>query len=316
VLLRRENHVFLDIDLGSLPTSPTETWKVIQIPATTSVKWIDTPLDVQTLKLDIVVRGATSRIEYKDVCNKCEKREGKRKGTPGLIDFHSNGNILKPKNGSVRLHFTFCCYSHHRQGGDQRYVYVSQTVHILLRLMSLDSLEVILRDITPSAQPRIVVRKELPYCFEVVSKLPTQIKKRAHDQVEQETTLRNVRRRTDSSSPVTDRLGGTPRSTVEQPQVIPQPVAGTPSGCPEQAAILIRRASASLPSPPANTVRAPLTTSVFNPFIGTPFLFDVHPLRSSVLGGQRVWLAGSHFPTSAPLFVRFGASIAKAVRLF
>jgi len=125
IFQRIENHVYLDIHL---PSQSPVTWNAIQVPHTTSVKRVDVPSDDETiipLTLDIIVRGATTRQECIHVCGQCEERMGQRLGRPRLIDFHSSSNIIRPKKGTVHLHFTFCCYSRHHQKKDKQYVYVT-----------------------------------------------------------------------------------------------------------------------------------------------------------------------------------------------
>ena len=120
VLPRIETHVYLDISFPSRP------WNAIQIPRTKSVASDDSIGEgITPLLLLIIVRGATTRQEYDDVCEQCEKRMGNRIGSPGLIDFHSSSNILTPKDGIVQVHFTFSCYSRHHRKEDEQYVYVA-----------------------------------------------------------------------------------------------------------------------------------------------------------------------------------------------
>jgi len=127
IFLRIENHVYLDIDL---PLQLPVTWNAIQVPHTTSVKRVDVPNDGENiipLMLDIIVRGATTRQECVYVCDQCEERVGQRMGRPSLINFHSPSNIIRPKNGTVDVHFTFCCYSRHHRKEDKQYMYVIVT---------------------------------------------------------------------------------------------------------------------------------------------------------------------------------------------
>ena len=119
---RIETHVYLDIDL------PLRSCDAIQLPLTKSVTRDDLSTigeRIKLLLLAIVVRGATTRQEYHSVCGQCEKRVGNKAGPPSLIDFHSPSNILTPKRGMVRVHFTFSCYSRHHQKEDEEFVYVA-----------------------------------------------------------------------------------------------------------------------------------------------------------------------------------------------
>ena len=124
IFLRIENHVYLNIDL---PLRLPVTWNAIQVPQTMSVKRVDAPSGGERiLSLDILVRGATTRQACDSVCYQCVERVGQRMGRPSLIDFHGPSNIIKPKNGTIHVHFTFCCYSRHHREEDEQYVYVTE----------------------------------------------------------------------------------------------------------------------------------------------------------------------------------------------
>jgi hypothetical protein len=121
-LSRIETHVHLEVEL------PSGSWDSIQLPFTKSVT-SDHSSSIgertKPLLLEIAVRGATTRQEYSRVCEQCEKRMGNKKGSSGLIDFHSPSNILTSNGGMVQLHFTFSCYSRHHQKVDEQYMYVA-----------------------------------------------------------------------------------------------------------------------------------------------------------------------------------------------
>ena len=122
ILSRIETHVYLDIDL------PPRYWNAIQLPLTKSVTIDDSSSlgeGIKPLLLGIIARGATTGQQCNGVCEKCEKRIGNKTGAPSLIDFHSPSNVLTPKGGMVRVHFTFTCYSRHQQKEDKEYVYVA-----------------------------------------------------------------------------------------------------------------------------------------------------------------------------------------------
>jgi len=110
ITLRREAHVALDITLERLPRQPHGGYNGIKIPGTASVKNYAETAGRTLLELRIHVYGAPSNRRYETVCAGCEKREGKKKGTPSLIDFNALQDILEPKNGKVRADFVFCCY--------------------------------------------------------------------------------------------------------------------------------------------------------------------------------------------------------------
>jgi hypothetical protein len=124
ISLRIENHVYLDIQLP-------KTWNAVQVPLTTSVKHVDalsSDEDINPLTLDIVVRGATTGQECDGVCGQCAERIGRRMGRPSLIDFHGPSNIIRPKKGTARVHFTFCCYSRHHLEEDKQFMYVTMAL--------------------------------------------------------------------------------------------------------------------------------------------------------------------------------------------
>ena len=122
VLPRIETHVYLDIHLQS------RSWNAIQLPLTKSVTNDDSSSiggGIKPLQLVIIVRGATTRQKCNSVCEQCEKRVGTKIGPPSLIDFHSSSNILTPRGGVNKIHFTFSCYSRHHIKEDGQYMYVA-----------------------------------------------------------------------------------------------------------------------------------------------------------------------------------------------
>ena len=128
---RIENHVYLDIGLPLQSLQSPMTWNAVQVPSTASVKRVDELRggeEINPLTLDITVRGATTRQECSCICGQCEERVGRRVGQSSLIDFHSPSNIIRTKNGTARVHFTFCCYSRHHQKEDEQFVCVIMTL--------------------------------------------------------------------------------------------------------------------------------------------------------------------------------------------
>ena len=120
--VRRETHVALEIIPKFLPTPLPAGFGGIKIPATGSVaNYADTTAK-GLLEFRIHLYGATSKQRYETVCPSCEKREGKKKGTPSLIDFHAEREIIEPKGGKVRIDFTFCCYPKDHRLGDTGYL--------------------------------------------------------------------------------------------------------------------------------------------------------------------------------------------------
>ena len=110
ITLRRETHVALDIILDRLPRQPPGGCSGIKIPATASVRNFAQANGKPPLEFRIYVSSATSNQRYETVCASCEKREGKKKGTPSLIDFFAMQDIIEQKDGKARVEFVFCCY--------------------------------------------------------------------------------------------------------------------------------------------------------------------------------------------------------------
>jgi len=122
VMLRRDTHVAFDIIPEYLPLQPPPGCGGIKIPATASVKnYADTTGKI-LLVFCIRLYGATTKRRYETVCASCEKREGKKKGTPSLIDFKAESDMVEPKAGKIRVEFVFCCYPKDHQSGDRDYL--------------------------------------------------------------------------------------------------------------------------------------------------------------------------------------------------
>jgi hypothetical protein len=110
ITLRRETHVVLDISLDRIPRQLPVDCSGIKIPATNSVKKYGYATGKTLLEFRIHLYGATTKRRYETICANCEKREGKKKGTPSLIDFHAECDIIDPEDGRIRVDFNFCCY--------------------------------------------------------------------------------------------------------------------------------------------------------------------------------------------------------------
>ena len=122
ITLRRKIQVSLDIAFEQLPRRPPPGCSGIKIPPTASVKnYADTSGKV-LLEIGLRLYGATTRRRYETICPSCEKREGKTKGPPGMIDFHAEREILQLKDGKVRVKFNFCCYPKDHRMGDTEYL--------------------------------------------------------------------------------------------------------------------------------------------------------------------------------------------------
>ena len=94
----------------------------IKIPSTGSVKNYADTTSNNLLDFRIRLYGATTKRRYETVCTSCEKREGKKKGTPSLVDFHAEGEVIELKDGKIRVQFSFCCYPKCHNLGDTEYL--------------------------------------------------------------------------------------------------------------------------------------------------------------------------------------------------
>ena len=112
----------LDINLEQISMQPSTMCDGIKIPATGSVRNYANTTGKSLLEFRINLYGATTKRRYEDVCAKCEKREGKKKGTPGLIDFKTETDMILPKDGKIRVVFVFCCYPKDHRLGDVGYL--------------------------------------------------------------------------------------------------------------------------------------------------------------------------------------------------
>jgi len=122
ITLRRETHVTLDINFEQISMRLSEVSSGIKIPATGSVKNYADTTGKSLLEFRINLYGATTKRRYDNVCANCEKREGKKKGIPSLIDFKTKTDMITPKDGKIRLVFVFCCYPKDHRLGDDEYL--------------------------------------------------------------------------------------------------------------------------------------------------------------------------------------------------
>ena len=122
ITLRRDNHLALDIILEHLPKRPPAGCNGIKVPATGSVRNCANTTGKTLLEFHIRLYGATTQKLYELVCASCQKREGKRRGTPGLIDFKTDSDMVEPKDGKIRVEFVFCCYPKDHRLGDTEYL--------------------------------------------------------------------------------------------------------------------------------------------------------------------------------------------------
>jgi len=122
ILLRRDTLIAFDINLEKLPMPLFAVHTGIKIPSTGSVKNYADTTGATLLDFRIRLYGATTKRHYETVCESCEKREGKKKGTPSLVDFHAEREVIELKDGKIRVQFRFCCYPKCHNLGDTGYL--------------------------------------------------------------------------------------------------------------------------------------------------------------------------------------------------
>jgi ankyrin repeat protein len=122
IKLRRETRIALDIITGRLPMESPTRCSGIKILPTGSVKNCAETAGTKLVEFGIRVYGGTTKQRYETVCARCENREGKKKGTPSLIDFHAECDVIEPIDGKVRVEFTFCCDPKDHGLGDNDYL--------------------------------------------------------------------------------------------------------------------------------------------------------------------------------------------------
>ena len=122
IILRPETHVTLDISFDQILMKSSIKYSGIKIPATDSVGNDINPTGRTLLEFRIHLYGATTQRHYESVCASCKKRYEKKKGVPSLIDFKTEGNVISPKDGKLRIEFVFCCYTKDHQEGDSGYL--------------------------------------------------------------------------------------------------------------------------------------------------------------------------------------------------
>ena len=107
--LRRESHFALELILAHLPMRPLERCNRIKILATASVKNLADTTGKTLLEFRIRVYSVTTKKLYEFVCENCQRRVGKRRGLPSLIDFKAEFDMIEPKDQKIRVEFSFCC---------------------------------------------------------------------------------------------------------------------------------------------------------------------------------------------------------------
>jgi len=115
IILRRDSRLAFDIILAA-------KFDGIKVPATASVMNYADTTSKNLLEFRIHVYGATTKTLYESACASCQRREGKRRGIPGLIDFKTGSDMIEPNDGKIRVEFVFCCYPKDHRVGDMEYL--------------------------------------------------------------------------------------------------------------------------------------------------------------------------------------------------
>lgn len=179
IAVRRECKVTIEINLMDLPALPGHrlvTWKGLVVPSTAGVRTEEYGGERDVLHLSVRVFGADTKREYDAVCMACNKREGKKKGIPSLIDFHAVSDVIKaPEDGLVRVKFQFSCYPKHQNPNESAYLWVGSSN--LVPVLIYYRLQVVLSEKGPQAQASyshgVVAMCRLPWHFKVGRRLHT-----------------------------------------------------------------------------------------------------------------------------------------------
>ena len=122
IKLRRDSYFALEIIPAHLPMGSLEGCNGVKVPATASVKNLADTTGKTCLEFRVHLYGATTKELYEFVCKNCQGRMGKRRGTPSLIDFKAEYDMIEQKNGKIRVEFSFCCYPKCHKLGDTEYL--------------------------------------------------------------------------------------------------------------------------------------------------------------------------------------------------
>ena len=174
VIVRRECKATIEINLRRLPVPPSQqftTWNGLVIPSTAGVRTDDYTGERDLLHLSVRVFGADTGGEYDAVCTTCNKREGKKKGTPSLVDFHAPSDVIRPsEHGLVRVKFQFSCYPKHQHPKESAYLWVESSTSVFILIDC--RLEVALSEKTLQGQTSHFATCRLPWHFNVGKRLP------------------------------------------------------------------------------------------------------------------------------------------------
>ena len=171
VMVRQDSKVTIEINLRGLPVPPGQqftTWKGLVIPSTAGVKTDDYTGERDLLHVSVRVFGADTKAECDAVCKKCNKREGKKKGRPSLVDFHASSDVIRAsEDGLVRVKFQFSCYPTHQHPNESAYLWVGSSTPVLILIDC--RLEVALN---PRGQTSHLAMCRLPWHFKVGRRQP------------------------------------------------------------------------------------------------------------------------------------------------
>jgi hypothetical protein len=115
--LRRETYVWLIFDANLFAGRFTRCSGLL-IPITPSAmgRSISERPSMLWFNVKVVDRDGTV---HTDICPSCHKRTEYRRGPPGIlppiINLQKNDGVLLPKEGKIRIVFTFSCYPQHQE---------------------------------------------------------------------------------------------------------------------------------------------------------------------------------------------------------
>ena len=174
VIVRPECKATIKINLRGLPVPPSQqftTWNGLVIPSTAGVRTDDYTGERDLLHLSVRAFGADTGGEYDAVCPTCNKREGRVRGIPSLVDFHAPSDVIRAsKDGLVRVKLQFSCYPKHQHPKESAYLWVESSTSVFI--LNIDCrLEVALSEKNPQGQTSHLATCRLPWHFKVGKRL-------------------------------------------------------------------------------------------------------------------------------------------------
>ena len=180
------------------------------------------------------------------------------------------------------------------------------------RLMDhyVSSLEVILNSYAEQNSP--LIRHELPYSFDVVTKLSPRLRNQEDGEAVAAEAPPPRRRKAPRTAPV---HATAPQSVGPSGQGQLSygdsrgPPNSTSSHISKHPTVLASNPGLSSPVEIAMSCRQPITTAVE----GGPMIEDINPSRGPTAGGRMIWIECSGIPTTMPLYARFGDNFTHVV---